>query len=163
MITIRCTRKLLDRIRRPIDPDPPESTSALGDWYAKPFQIGPKRFVLLMSGTTRLPVVMPGRDLANLGSNFPEALRHVLLAIGVPSAVADAETELSRDFVYAATDSRSMLGSLNDFAFMALHRSRDTSDVDVVSLAVELSGTPIIAMNFGFPRDVTLDRLGVRS
>jgi len=51
------------------------------------------------------------------------------------------------------------LGSLNDFAFMSQHRSRDGREVDAVGLSVELSETPIIAMNFGFPRDVTLEML----
>ncbi|MDP2183775.1 MAG: hypothetical protein Q8K99_14585 [Actinomycetota bacterium] len=112
-----------------------------------------------MSGGSRLPVVIHGRDVANLGHNFPDALGAVLSALAVPESVVAAEVERSREFVYAATDSRSMLGSLNDFALMAQHRSRDSGEIDVVGLSVELSGTPIIAMNFGFPRDVTLDLL----
>jgi hypothetical protein len=132
------------------------STSVLGDWYAKPFQIGPKRFILLMSGTSRLPVVMHGRDVADLGGNFPDALGAVLSALGVPTVVAAAEVERSRQSIVAGTDNRSMLGSLNDFASMAQHRSRGAADIDVIGLSVELSGTPIIAMDFGFPRDVAL-------
>lgn len=155
---LRCTRKLLDRVGPPLEPPPP-SSSRLGDWYAKPFQIGPKRFILLMSETSRLPVVMPGRNAANLGRDFPDALGIVLSALGVPEIAVAAEVELSRQFAYATTDSRSMLGSLNDFASMAQHRSRGSAEVDVVRLSVELSGTPIVAMNFGFPRDVALKLL----
>lgn len=160
MVVLRYTRKLLDRVGAP-DPDPPASSSLLGDWYAKPFQIGPKRFILLMSGTSRLPVVMHARDVANLGRNFPDALGKVLAALGVPTVQVEGEVASSRDFVYASTDSRSMLGSLNDFAFMAQHRRRDGGDVDVVGLSVELAGTPIIAMHFGFPRDVTRGLFGL--
>ncbi|MDP3630618.1 MAG: hypothetical protein Q8S43_06675, partial [Actinomycetota bacterium] len=158
LVVLRCTRKLLDRVGVPLE-SPPQSSSRLGDWYAKPFQIGRKRFILLMSGTSRLPVVMLDRDVVNLGRDFPDALGAVLSALGVPDLAAAAEVELSREFVYAATDSRSMLGSLNDFALMAQHRSRDSGEIDVVGLSVELSGTPIIAMNFGFPRNVTLGLL----
>lgn len=161
MIVLRCTRKLLDRVGRPVEsPDP--STSVLGDWYAKPFQIGPKRLILLMSGASRLPVVMHARDVANLGRNFPDALGAVLSAIGAPAATVDAEVERSRQFVYSTTDSRSVLGSLNDFAFMAQHRARNVAEIDVVEMAVALSGTPIIAMKFGFPRDVTLKLLAAQ-
>ena len=161
MIVLRCTRKLLDRVGSPPVGNPPASSSLLGDWYAKPFQIGPKRLILLMSGTSRLPVVMHGRDVANLGRNFPEALGAVLFEIGVPGPMVAAEIEHSREFVYATTDSRSMLGSLNDFAFMAQHGVRDGGEIDAVELSVELSGTPIVAANFGFPRDITLGLFGL--
>ena len=160
MVVLRCTRKLLARIGPP-DANPPASSSLLGDWYAKPFQIGPKRLILLMSGTSRLPVVMHARDVANLGRNFPDALGAVLAELGVPAAMIEAEVEASRDFVYAATDSRSVLGSLNDFAFMAQHRRRDGGEIEVVGLSVDLAGTPICAMRFGFPRDVTWDLFGL--
>lgn len=160
MIVLRCTRKLLTRVGSP-DPNPPASSSLLGDWYAKPFQIGPKRLILLMSGTSRLPVVMHARDVANLGRSFPDALGAVLTALGVPVAMVETEVAASRDFVYATTDSRSVLGSLNDFAFMAQHRRRDGGEIDVVSLSVELAGTPICAMRFGFPRDVTRGLFGL--
>jgi hypothetical protein len=160
LIVLRCTRKLLDRVGTP-DPAPPASTSLLGDWYAKPFQIGPKRLILLMSGVSRLPVVMPGRDVANLGRNFPDALAAVLLALEIPSDMVAAEVEESSEFVVATTDSRSMLGSLNDFASMAQHRSIGGGEIDVVELAVDLAGTPIIAANFGFPRDITRGLFGL--
>jgi hypothetical protein len=161
LIVLRCTRKLLDRMGKPVA-SPPPSTSVLGDWYAKPFQVAQRRLILLMSGSSRLPVLMPGRDVANLGRNFPDSLGAVLERLGVPSGVADAEAELSRDFVLAATDSRSILGSLNDFAWMTQHRLRAGADDDLVQLSVELSMTPIIAMDFGFPRDVALTLLAAR-
>jgi hypothetical protein len=114
----------------------------------------------MMSEASRLPVVMDARDVAALGRNFPDALGSVLSAVGVPGYAVATEVEHSREFVYATTNSRSMLGSLNDFASMAQHRRRDAEEIDLVALAVELSGTPIIAMGFGFPRDKTLDLLG---
>ena len=109
-----------------------------------------------------MPVVMHARDVANLGRHFPDALGSVLSAIGVPASVSDAEVERCREFVYAPTDSRSMLGSLNDFASMAQHRSRSSGEIDVLRLSVALSRTPIAAMNFGFPTDVAHGLLGTR-
>ena len=53
-----------------------------------------------------------------------------------------------------------MLGSLNDFALHAQYRLRDEPDYDLVDLSVSLAHMPVIAMNFGFPRDVAAQLLG---
>ena len=159
MIVMRCTRKLLERVGDPIG-DPPASTSLLGDWYAKPFPVAQRRFVLLMSGTSRLSVVMPGRDLANLPHGFPDALAAVLGRLRLSPDAVEREVEASREVVLAVTDSRSMLGSLNDFALYAKHKLQRNPELDLVDLSVGLAYSPVIAMNFGFPRDAALALLG---
>jgi hypothetical protein len=64
VLVIRCTRKLLDRVGSPVA-DPPPSTTRLGDWYAKPFGIAQRRYVVLASANARIAVLTPGRDLRN--------------------------------------------------------------------------------------------------
>ena len=83
MLVLRCTQKLLKRIGSPIA-DPPASTTALGDWYAQPLAIGHQRYVLLISERSRLPVLMPGRDVKHLAAHLPAALARVLAGLGVP-------------------------------------------------------------------------------
>jgi hypothetical protein len=150
MIVLRCTRKLLDRLGTPVA-DPPQSTSLFGDWYAKPFPVAQRRFVLLMSAATRVPVIVSARDLANLPRTFADSLQAILYELQLPPAAVQREVEASRDTVLAATDSKSMLGSLNDFAYHAQHRLRVEPDVNLVALSAHLADMPVIAMNFGFP------------
>ena len=59
MITLRCTKKLLDRMRVKPDMQPPPSTTKLGDWYADTLNMGRERLVLCVSELTLLPVVEP--------------------------------------------------------------------------------------------------------
>jgi len=68
----RCTRKLLARIGPPVV-EPPASTTTLGDWFASQVAVSHKRFILLISEHSRLPVVMPARDARHPPRNFPDA------------------------------------------------------------------------------------------
>jgi hypothetical protein len=162
VLVLRCTRKLLDRVGPPVA-DPPASTTLLGDWYAKPFAIAQKRFILLVSAETRIAVVMPGRDVANLPRNFPDALAVVLARLGIPADAIQREVTASRDVVLATTDSRSLLGTLNDGASWLKFRQRDRSDIDVVAMSVSLCHSPSGALGFRFPADLARCLFGLES
>ena len=45
MFTLRCTKKLLTRLRVKPEPRPPASTPKLGDWYADTLNLGRERLV----------------------------------------------------------------------------------------------------------------------
>ena len=113
MLVIRCTRKLLDRAGPPVA-DPPPSTTLLGDWYAKPFGIAQRRYVVLVSAATRIAVLMPGRDLRNLTSNFPGALAVQLRLLGIPAeaeALSLSHTPLAPlGFAFPADAVRDLFG-----------------------------------------------------
>jgi hypothetical protein len=155
MVALRCTKKLLARVGPPQEVSEP-STSVLGDWYACPLAIGHQRFVLLISEHSRLPVLMAGRDLKHLADNFPDALAAVLWGLGLPAAVIQREVEATRQAVIATTDSRSHLGTLNDFSFMLRWQLQDEPGIDLVSEALQLSATPVRPLGRGgFPDKVT--------
>lgn len=90
MLVLRCTQKLLKRVGPPVA-DPPASTTALGDWYSQPLAVGHRRFVLLASERSRLPILMPGRDVKHFAKRFPAALERVLARLGVPAAIIRRE------------------------------------------------------------------------
>jgi hypothetical protein len=74
MVVLRCTQKLLVRLKQ-IDRLPPaESTTRLGDWYGNVLQIGRRQHLLFISEQSRLPVVIPIRGLKHLGTVFPDAV-----------------------------------------------------------------------------------------
>jgi hypothetical protein len=159
MVTIRCTRKLLQRICPPSPVSAPSRT-LLGDWYAGPVADGHQRFVLLISEHSRLPVILPGRDVKHLAQHFPDALARVLRALEIPSAAAKREVEATREAVIATTNSRSLLGTLSDFAFLLKWELRNESAVDLVEAALRLSSTPVAPLGPGFPDRVTRQLLG---
>ena len=144
MVAIRCTARLLARVSPPQEISEP-STTILGDWYACPLNIGHRRFVLLISERSRLPVLMAGRDLRHLTANFPDALAAVLWGLGIDAVAIQREVEATREAVIAKTNSRSHLGTLNDFANLLRWQLRGQVNPDVVQAAVELAHTPVAA------------------
>ena len=159
MLVLRCTQKLLKRIGPPIA-DPPASTTALGDWYAQPLAIGHQRHVLLVSERSRLPVLMPGRDVRHLAAHFPAALVRVLEGLGAPEEVIARELAEAGEIVIAKTASRSLLGTLNDFSHMLKWQLHDNPDPDLTIEAVCLSDTPVGPLGPGWPDKVTFRLLG---
>lgn len=154
MLVIRCTRKLLARI------GPPArtcafSTTRLGDWYAQPLAVGHRRHVLLISQYSRLPVIMPGRDLKHLTDNFPEALSTVLHALDLPRSAIVAEIAETRPAVITTTESRSLLGTLTDFSFLLKEHLQDRPDADLLEAALWLSRTPVGPLRYETPESVT--------
>jgi hypothetical protein len=144
MVALRCTKKLLARVGPPQEVSEP-ATTILGDWYACPLAVGHQRFVLLISEYSRLPVLMAGRDLRHLAANFPNALAAVLWGLGIAAVAIQGELEASREAVIAKTNSRSHLGTLNDFANLLRWQLHGQGDPDLIQAAVELSHTPVAA------------------
>jgi len=155
MVAIRCTKKLLARIGAP-SPVTEPTTTLLGDWYARPVSIGHQRLILLISEHSRLPVILPGRDVKHLASNVPDALARVFLGLGIETPAAEREVEATREAVIAVTDNRSLLGTLNDFSFMLQWQLPDRPNLDLLQAALELSHTPVRPLGrAGFPDRVT--------
>ena len=79
MVVLRCTQKLLVRLKQVGDLPPVESTTRLGDWYGNILRIGRRQHLLFISERSRLPVVLPIREL--------EASGHGVSGRGVREAV----------------------------------------------------------------------------
>jgi hypothetical protein len=150
MVVIRCTQKLLKRVGAPHGGDV-TSTTRLGDWYANLVVIDRRPLVLLVSERSRLPVVFPARRVKLLGAHLPGILQDVLEALGIPAPAIAREVGEMRETVIAPTDSRSVLGTLNEFTVMLRHRLYSEPDADLIEVAAWLSETPIMALGNFFP------------
>ena len=162
MLVIRATQKLLSKLGSPVV-DPPPSTTVLGDWYAKPFGVAQRRFVLLISERSRLAVVMPGREIAKLPQRFPAAMGMQLALLGVPQAAYEREMAECSAVVVAKTASKSLLGTLNDYTYMVHHRLSTRLDQDLDAAAFSLSHSPLSPLGYKYASEVTLSLFGVES
>ena len=115
MVVVRCTRKLLDRLGL-VTSSEMRSTTALGDWYATILFTNPQHVVLLVNASTRLPVVIAARDLSTLPSRFATGLAAVLTDLQIPEEAIAGELREMQDVVFSTTASRSVLGTMNDYA-----------------------------------------------
>ena len=96
MVVLRCTQKLLVRLKQAGELPPVESTTRLGDWYGNILRIGRCQHLLFISERSRLPVVIPIRELKRLGTVFPDAVCERLSVVGVAAAdIADERMRMS--------------------------------------------------------------------
>lgn len=163
MVILRCTQKLLTRLKHVGDLPPIESTTCLGDWYGNILRIGRRQHVLFISERSRLPIVLPIRDVKRLGAVFPEAVCKRLATVGL--AAADIAEERSRmsSLSFGRTRNRSLLGTLNDFAWMAQSvDARRTEPESPEELMRFLSQTPILPLDGASPIELTRTAFGLR-
>jgi hypothetical protein len=156
MVVLRCTQKLLVRLKQVGALPLVESTTRLGDWYGNTLRIGRRQHLLFISERSRLPVVIPIREVKRLGTLFPDAVCERLSIVGVAAGdIADERARMS-EIAFGRTRNRSLLGTLNDFAFMA--QSGDAQRPEPESpeeLMRFLSQTPILPLEGASPIELT--------
>src|ERR1051326_9421959 len=119
MIVLRCTQKLLARLKHAGDPPPVESTTRLGDWYGNILRIGHRQQLIFISERSRLAVLSPMKESKRLAIVFPDSVCQLLAAVGVPPTDIEQERIHMSEIAFGPTKNRSVLGTLNDFAHMA--------------------------------------------
>jgi hypothetical protein len=162
MVVLRCTQKLLARLGQSGDVPAVESTTRLGDWYGNILRIGARQHLLFISQHSRLPVILSIRDARRLTTLFPEAVCDRLAVIGVPAAAIAEERRQMSEIVFARTQNRSLLGTMNDFAFMAQGIDRSPSAAETAEELMRfLARTPILPLQGARPIDLTRTAFGI--
>ncbi len=160
MITLRCTQKLLKRLSMKPVARPAAPSSRLGDWYAAPFSVGHTRLIMCVSEASLLPAFIRSQSRVGLISRFRDAVLAVLEELGCGKAVVDAERQHLEDVTIGRTASRSVLGTMNDFAVLARWHVTARGDSDLVALALELAKAPCGPLRYRSPRQVAGELLG---
>lgn len=159
MVVIRCTQKLLKRVGPP-HPEPQASTTRLGDWTANLLGVGRRRFVLLVAERSRLPILLPARELKRIGEPLADALAHVLMSLSVPALSVQHELAAMRETVFAPTNNRSVLGTMNDFTNATWWRYHDEPETDPLRASLWLAETPMQPFGGKAPDQLTRELLG---
>jgi hypothetical protein len=156
MVVLRCTQKLLARLKQADNLPVVESTTRLGDWYGNILQIGRRQHLLFISERSRLPVVIPIREAKRLVSVFPDAVSEVLAYAGIAADdIADERSRMS-EIAFGRTRNRSLLGTLNDVTFMARSvDARRTEPESPEELVRFLAQTPILPLDGASPIELT--------
>lgn len=142
MLVVHATKKLLDRVGTPEVEPTTRSTTLLGSWYATVLFWRPQ-VALLVNERTLLPLLMPLAPAATLIERLPSWIDATLDAHGVPRTYIDAELAHAVDIGLARTNSRSVLGVMNEFARLAeWQKDAVGRDDDLIAVALELSEVP---------------------
>ena len=84
----------------------------------------------------------------------------VLAKLGIARARVAAEKQHLAKVIIGATISRSVLGSMNDFAFLARWHIKAEGDGDLVAIALKLAEAPCGPLNYKSPEQVAREVLG---
>jgi hypothetical protein len=98
--------------------------------------------VLLVNEPTLLPVVLPLAPAGTLPARAARQIAAVLAAHHTPETIIDEELRQMRDYRVATTASRSVVGILNEFSYLAAVYRERQPDADLIDLAVRLAATP---------------------
>jgi hypothetical protein len=161
MVVLRCTQQLLLRLKRFDDPPPDASTTLLGDWYGNVIRMGRRHALLFISAHSRLPVLIPVRQANRLAVVFPDTVCAALAVLGVPQSAIDEERSRMSDVAFGSTNSRTLLGTLNDFSFMARAHFITARQTDLEDIARGLARTPILPLKGARPIDLTRNLFGL--
>jgi hypothetical protein len=153
VVIVRGTRRFLDRVGGPTASAELASTTVLGDWYANVLPWRPQ-VGLFVNENTLLPVLVPFAPARTAAARFATVLAEVLPRHGSDAAFICDELAQMSDVSLAPTSNRSVVGVMNEFAFLAGHW-RGAEPVDLVDLSVRLAATPCSPL---FRRHVSPDR-----
>ncbi len=161
MVVLRCTQQLLHRLKRFDDEPPQTSTTTLGDWYGNIIRMGNRHVLLFITERSRLPVLIPIRQANKLRTVLPDAMSDMLAWMRVPEDVIAEEREQMSEVAFGRTNSRSLLGTMNDYAFMSGGTFAPQRDESIDHIARFLAKTPILPLKGECPIDLTRAAFGL--
>jgi len=158
VFVLRCTKKLLGRLGPArVEADQVTSTTKLGDWTANLFFIGRQQLVLGVNNKTLLPVLLPIAPNKTLLPRFTEAAGEMLMALGIDRQQALSEMAAMNECIVAPTNSRQVLGMINDFGKAVGWYLEDRT---LGEAALHLAETPCSPIGMASPRRATLALFG---
>jgi hypothetical protein len=101
--------------------------------------------------------VLPARDVKNIGEHLVSAAGAVLERLSIPRAAIAAELGEMAESTYARTASKSVLGSMNEYAFALEWELNHRPATDFIGLALRLAETPLSPLRYESARRATED------
>ena len=159
MYSLHCTKKLLDRIKPSIAVSLPPPTTVLGNWYATALFWKPQ-LALLVNERTLLPVLMPLAPASSLAARFSDELAAALSRHGARQEFIERELAAMTEVAMGKTANRSVVGTMNEFSFLAEGYREYLETSDLVTLSMRLANTPCSPIKYNSPARLLKDLFG---
>jgi len=156
-VIIRCTQKLIKELR--IKPLEPEEVSKVGSWHANLLRIDRRKCVLFTHDMTLFSVFVAGLkrdDFDHIDQVFGQAMFKTMLLFDFEQAEIERMLDWSQHNTFAKTNSRSVLGSMNDMAFHIeyhIHAEGGLAHADFADLHRRINRIPFKAVGYKYPVD----------
>lgn len=141
MFSLCVTKKLLDRIKPATVAPKATSSAPLGNWYATVLFWKPQ-LAMFVHEETLLPVLMPLAPSSRLAERFPARLAAMLNALDVDASFIAAQVAAMGEVQYAKTSSRSVLGIMNQFSYLAEGYRDYLETSDLLELSLKIAHVP---------------------
>lgn len=160
MVTLRCTRRVLQRLKTTPSSVAVTPTTRLGDWYAGWV---PERspLILAINERTLLSVVVALAPSTTLIERWVAATGELLLALGIGPADVEQELLAMQDVTIGTTASRRVLGCLNEAIFMRGHLRRREDVVSFHDESLALADMMYSTTRFQPPRELAREIFGI--
>ena len=162
MITLRLTNKLQKFLDIDLTEQLGPTTNKLGDWYANLVLTYAGDLIVFVNEKTLLSVAIPIRKSDNLLLLFRLRVGNLLRIIGIQSEGIDHELSHYNDIQFGKTRSRSVLGSMNDFAFhyqVMAEEAENKADLSLSSAEYKLNQMPCKPIDYRSPSDAVKEVL----
>ena len=164
MVRIKCTTKLLNELGVKLA-NAPDQPSSLCDWHANMLWLDRKKHVLFTNDQTLYSLLVPWNKSPRL-TDFIQRFRLGLLKSLMSDGLAEVQTEyLLSEYMQVTitkTNSRSVLGSMNDLAFQIksmVFMNGGVTDVNLSEVNWQLNRIPMSAIKYKFSIDELKRRL----
>ena len=114
-----------------------------------------------MNERTLLPVLMPLAPASTLAARFPHELASILRGHGAIQAFIAGEVAAMGEVSVAKSSNRSVVGTMNEFAFLAEGYREDMEGTDLLALSMRLADTPCGASKHDCPTRLVRELVGV--
>jgi hypothetical protein len=148
MLTLKCTQKVAQELGITLTLLETTAPALLpGDWFVNALKFGHNKALLFAHAPTLYSLLVPYTkpQLKDVGHLFRMALRDNLVREGFAAAAIDKLLADYQQVTLGKTDNRSVLGSMNDLAYMfegMIEGIGGTKSVDARLLSPEINRTP---------------------
>ena len=138
-------------LRAKWEPEPDGAVGRLGAWYANFFSARPRHLAIAVSERSLLVVLLPVAPVATFRERLRTAVVRRLWEVPAPPAAILREEQTLTEFALCRTQSRSVLGSMNELAFLGRGHLEADPDCDLDALGRFLCDTPMFALSTTWP------------
>ncbi len=175
MLTLKCTKKVQDFIglnKRDLDvPEEELDQSVMGAWYINIFLVDRRKCLIFMNERSLLSFIVFGARKGNSQKDsIPELfLRGIVQLLAIedfPPAYINRLVEDSMECRFAKTDSRKVLGNLNDLVATYEHMiwyDGGLKHCNLEEILYRVNRTPQRNLNWGYSIDIARELLSANA
>lgn len=160
---IRVTQKLEKKLKLKSLPRLERDTSHFSDWHTNLIKLGQYQIILLTNTHSLVSFVFRGAGLNNTKSFIEKMMKSIheyLTYWDLPGIDIDKIIKIEDGIVFSKTESRSVLGSMNDFAYYVSYTGFEGS-IYLGDVSLKINMMPMSMIDMNYPMDRFLKLSGV--